>query len=645
MQYQPQSCDYFVDNSSTGCSVAIGGTGSPCSDSNLGTDLAHAWFNATKISSQSLAPGKTACLVGQANPNTNNGGIWRGQQISVSGSGTGWGPGKQITVTSMDPSIPAYMTGASCYAKAAGLCTGSAPVVWHQCAATPTTGDALCHGLTTTAAPNINNVYEYTRPLVPLGGIYVDDPDVIYGRQLWTDQTKFLNGASCLPGQTCTPNLSTGPYGNCSSGHSPATRGCNMYQSAMTAGTWYDDCSDSSPPTTCHLYLWMADNSDPSTHILEVPTGPPMVFSTDGLVYISGTTHDYVMVSNIVMPYFPANGVLMLEGSATAPLHVWADHIYSGGFGFGPVTNEGLMYSAGILFRMGSMSAATDTNGSASETHITNSVANWCGSHNCLGTDFVIAGGTQDVSGNVAGPAEHNQFDTKCAGGVSMYRNNIAHDAWMGTIIGSDSVKQAQGNAYYSEISQNICTGGTLTWQNDIAIGSPNGIYCNNPSIVTVPVTRTCNMYNNTIIKAPGNLLFTACLFYSNGTSSTMIGDAENNICVSNNNTSNDEGWAWSAGGAVNTPVEQYNLYYNTTGTTNNRWGNTNYNTLASWQANCGGGAGICGTPDWFQVNPMGSPDASIALAPASPAVGVGNPAVGTGSVNLGAAPVAAVTR
>ena len=585
-------CTYFVDNSSTGC----GGGG--CSDGNAGTTLATAWLTTTQLATHSFTAGQTACFVGQANPNTTNGGIWRAVYAHT-GVGTGWGPTSQVTVTSMDPSKPAILTSAQCYGAASGLCTGSSAVTWHQC----TNNDALCNNSTN---GNITNVYEYTRPAAVKGAIYVDDPDVINGTTLWGVPSKMLYLASGLPG-------------------AGSTRANNAFQGDMTAGTFYDDGT--------HLYIWMGDNSNPGNHIIEAPT----VGAATGIIHNYGPTNDYNYFSYLKLIYEATDGIDTEQASAVTAMHVWYDHIQGGGFGAGPVTNAGGMYAA-LLLTAATNGAQPGGGVTASEVHLTNSIANWCGSHNCFSTDGVGPGGFVYYINNMAGTAEHSQFDIKCAGGTNTITNNYAHDSWTGTVLGSDPTQNGQ-NSYYSEPDWTACTGGTLTYTGNIGYNVNIGIYCNSPNNLSGgTVTKTCKEYNNTMILNAGLTVTNPCYFFSNFTGSTLTGDTENNICVMQTSTS--EGFAWSSGG-TNNVTEQYNLFFNQAGGVNqNRWGNTDYTTLANWKSNCGGGSG-CGVSDLWQVNPVGEPNAAISLSGSSPAIGAGNSAVGTGST-MGAVPVSA---
>jgi hypothetical protein len=553
--------------------------------------LATAWVNITKLQSPSnFIAGSRVCLVGHNNPGTSNGGIWRiPTYIRLSGTGTDWGPNSQVTLASYWWQLPAIVTGAACYGTSNGLCKGSPAVSWHKC----NVNDALCEN---SSNPNIINVYEYNRPSTVTGAIYVDDPDVINVDRIWANQNAFLNGASCLPGASCS-------------------RAANMYQTAMSPGTWYDDKS--------HLYIWMLGNANPSTHIIEAVVntrGNGMIrnWSSNG-----GQTNQYWFFQNLNLEYFATTGIETQAMNDSVPEHVWYDRIQAGGIGTGPVTNEGGMYGAAV-YTKGSTSSTSKPTGpvTATEVHVTNGKFNNCGAHNCIGTDD-SSGLTEYVS-NDLGTAEHNQLDSKCPVNVLM-GYNFSHGMWNGPLIGYDGTKSI--NSFYTEADWTACTNGITSMIGNTFADTRYGMFCNLGQNFGSPMTQICRMYNNTVYMQSDPKFNTAGLYFANTTGNTLSGDAENNIVYAN--AANSHGFRWSGSG-TNNVIEKHNSYFNKTGTNTNSFGGTTCSTLSAWQNACGGG-GKCGTNDQWQADPLLAPlqVKEFPLYATSPAINAGNPAVG----------------
>ncbi|MDE2232874.1 MAG: hypothetical protein KGJ90_01965 [Patescibacteria group bacterium] len=585
------ACTFFIDNSSTGC----GGSG--CSDSNAGTSLATAWLTLGKLASTTLSGGQTACLVGQANPNKTNGGIWR-ETYTQAGGGTAWGSSTQVTITSADITKPAIITGSDCLGAANGYCTGASATTWHHC----TSGDATCES---SADPNITNVYEFTTSTAVKGAIYVDDPDVINGTTLWpTDSSHpsstFLVWAHCLPGGGCSAVTGTD----------------STYEGPMTAGSfWWNSANN-------HLYIWTANASDPGTHTIEAVTrqqasGP----SSDGIIRLPVAANGFTQYSYLKLIYFMVSGFEIANGGDNRSIPFKADHIQGGGAGAGPVTNNGAFYGAVIMAAYGGSQPTGAL--SSSDVTITNGVYNWCG-RNCLnvqGTNGAIV-----EQNNKIGVHEHSGFDIKCAFNV-LIQNDLVHDDWPNAVIGSDN--SATRNAYYTEMDWNSCAGGTITWQNDTAFNVNMGFFCNVGSAVNSGGKNlTCLDYNTTVVLGSSYPVAGNCFYTQVLSGTTITRDTRNNICYMKN--SSDIGFLWSTGG-TSTVTEADNLYFNTGGTNTNSFGGSSSTTLANWQSNCGGG-GACGTADIWQVNPLFSDLAGYVyrLFNYSPAINAGTTAVGT---------------
>lgn len=578
------SCTYYVDNSSLG------------SDSNNGTSLVTPWKTiGTKLAATTLSGGQVACLVGQATPNTTNGGIWR-ETYSQAGGGTAWGTSTEVDVTSYDPTKPAIITGADCYGAASGMCTGSTAVTWHHC----TSGDSLCNNSTNV---NITNVYEYTRPTAVQAAIYVDDPDVINGTTLWTDATKVLKWASGLPG-------------------AGSTRGSNHYQGDMTAGTFYDDGT--------HLYVWTGDASDPGTHALEAVTRQ----SATGSVKMWSTSNAYTKYSYIKFIYTMVDGIDIETGTSTgAGIPFKADHLLCGGLGVaGGVTNEGSYYGGCVQATESNGAQPTGTVTTADVT-ITNSIVNWAGR-----SGFLVGGtsGSVLIQGNIIGPFEHTALDDKCPYNVT-FQNNYVHDNWTANPIGSDS--GSPRNSLYIECDWNACSGGTVTFVNNTLYNVNNGVQGTMGGACTSS-TNTWKVFNNTIYGGTGFANAGAGLFVTANSGDTVTLDAENNIFYLQ--MSGSDGFQQSSSSGTYTLTEKNNLYDNSTGTNTNVKAGTSYTTLATWQ-----GTGL-GAGDLWQKNPFFS-DLPNGVAPYtagvvptyrlfnySPAINAGGTTTGTTSRTLG---------
>jgi hypothetical protein len=420
----------------------------------------------------------------------------------------------------------------------------------------------------------------------------------------------YPHWASCLPGMTCTGTQTGG-------------RISDHYQAQMTPGSWWDDGTK--------VYLWTLDGSSPGSHTVEAVTGPSAMVNDNS----SAGKHQYIMFSYLQLEYLNVNGFYASVNNTANTLPTWWDNNRIGGIGNGPVTNEsGRFYSAGINAQVAGVGSPPTGALTATELEFTNNTINWCGGHNCLQSQGTT--GPVTISGNVVGTNEHNGIDVKGPVGTTV-SNNYIHDAYRGTIIGSDPTRGQSST--YTETYWNAALGGTITWQNNTIVGANNGIFCN--SNVTATGTQTCHMYNNTVQLSSSVPLGNAAYLVRDNSSSgvTLAVDAENNIGWFPSN--NGRGFFWyNTASGIDHPTEKYNMYFSQGGTTTTSWLGTTSSTLAAWQASCGGG-GNCGTGDIWQTDPtfapqMGAPTFELPLYSGSPAIGSGTNAVGT-STTMGA--------
>jgi hypothetical protein len=187
--------------------------------------------------------------------------------------------------------------------------------------------------------------------------------------------------------------------------------------------------------------------------------------------------------------------------------------------------------------------------------------------------------------------------------------------------------------ALYTETDWGTCTGGPgIIWQNNTLYNVNYGIICHLTQTGGVAVTQTCKAYNNTIYLNPNEQSSTAAGFWAdNGVGSfTLTTDVENNVIYHPDATGH--GYLYTQENSPNTQTvtEANNLYYGANGSNSNTFIGSASTTLASWQANCGGGS-ACGTGDIWQSNPL-TDLASVKLfhfAVNSPAITAGTSAVG----------------